>query len=188
MSKVITFSRTFPAYHAKAGQPTYFVEKIWTSFRVTVYFKPNEPTYFYQDPDELLTLNKHFPYNLVSDLIKSIGNYSDKFEPKHHTIRMGNRWKVGDKFSPRVWSGKPYQSKQIVIAPDIEIKQIYTFSKDLIGKDFYLNGFRLQPNQLIDIAKNDGLELSDMLLWLKYPKPFSNAQIICWSDSIDYKK
>jgi hypothetical protein len=28
MSKVIMFSRVFPAYHEKAGQPTYFVEKL----------------------------------------------------------------------------------------------------------------------------------------------------------------
>jgi hypothetical protein len=29
--KVITFSRTYPSYHPKAGQPTYFVEKVWSS-------------------------------------------------------------------------------------------------------------------------------------------------------------
>lgn len=29
MSKVITFSRVFPAYHPKKGQPTYFIEKIY---------------------------------------------------------------------------------------------------------------------------------------------------------------
>ena len=28
MAKVITVSRTFPDYHPKAGQPTYFVEQI----------------------------------------------------------------------------------------------------------------------------------------------------------------
>jgi hypothetical protein len=27
--KPILFSRFFPAYHPKKGQPTYFVEKIW---------------------------------------------------------------------------------------------------------------------------------------------------------------
>lgn len=29
MAKVITFSRVFPSYHPKAGQPTYFVEAIY---------------------------------------------------------------------------------------------------------------------------------------------------------------
>ena len=28
MARIITFSRTFPAYHPKAGEPTYFVEMI----------------------------------------------------------------------------------------------------------------------------------------------------------------
>lgn len=31
MAKVITFSRQFPSYHPKAGQPTYFVEKVLRS-------------------------------------------------------------------------------------------------------------------------------------------------------------
>lgn len=44
---------------------------------------------------------------------------------KEHTIRKGKRWKVGDKFSPRIWSGKPYKSKQIILAPDTEIKQVF---------------------------------------------------------------
>jgi hypothetical protein len=32
MSRVLTFSRVFPAYHPKAGQPTGFVEKIWKGY------------------------------------------------------------------------------------------------------------------------------------------------------------
>lgn len=36
MSKVITFSRTFPAYHPRKGEPTYFVEKFWTSINAHI--------------------------------------------------------------------------------------------------------------------------------------------------------
>ena len=102
MSRVITFSRVFPAYHPKKGQPTYFVEKVLQSLKVQAYALPT---------------------NVVPIISHEIllHNYS----PKHHTIRSGNRWKVGNKFSPRVWSGKPYNSKQIIIAPDIEIKKIW---------------------------------------------------------------
>lgn len=32
MARVITFSRKFPSYHPKAGQPTHFVEQILNSF------------------------------------------------------------------------------------------------------------------------------------------------------------
>jgi len=136
MSKVITFSRVFPKYHPKAGQPTYFVEKILAKAKV-------------------------------------------------HTIRNGNRWKVGDKFSPRIWSDKPYKSKQIIFSTDIEIKKVFSFSKDLISEHFYLNGIETHPDDLMEIAKNDGLELSDLLLWFQYPKPF-NGQIICWSEDVSY--
>ena len=31
MAKVITVSQKFPDSHPKAGQPTHFVEKIWSS-------------------------------------------------------------------------------------------------------------------------------------------------------------
>jgi hypothetical protein len=109
MSKVITFSRVFPKYHPKAGQPTYFVEKFLSSIN-----------YKYYDED------RQFNPRLSVDI----------FEPKHHTIRNGNRWKVGDKFSPRVWSGKPYNSKQIILSDDVEIKQIY---QDRIWRETLMN-------------------------------------------------
>lgn len=98
MSKVIIFSRVFPAYHQKAGQPTFFVEQIYNSI--------------YRDK-----------FGDWSEAPVTT-NYVVELEPtilgrKHHTIRNGNRWKRGDKFSPRIWSGKPYKSKQIAIADDI---------------------------------------------------------------------
>lgn len=163
MSKVITFSRVFPVYHPKAGQPTNFIEKIYAGL-ADIYedFKiPNDANDFW---------DFHEYYNS---------------KPKFHTIRGGNRWKVGDKFSPRVWSGKPYNSKQIILAPDIEVKKVWSFSKDLISKNFYLNGIEVQPDSLLEIAKNDGLEIAELLLWFQYPKPF-NGQIICWNDKINY--
>lgn len=33
MSKILTFSRVFPAYHPKAGQPTFFVGGILSGFK-----------------------------------------------------------------------------------------------------------------------------------------------------------
>jgi hypothetical protein len=156
MSKVITFSRFFPKYHPKAGQPTYFVEKLLSSIN-----------YKYYDED------RQFNPRLSVD----------GFEPKHHTIRKGNRWKVGDKFSPRVWSGKPYNSKQIIICPDIEIKQVFNFTKDLISDKWYVNGVEMSSAERIDLAQNDGLLYKDLLDW--FQKPF-NGQIICWSDAVSY--
>jgi len=163
MSKVITFSRVFPKYHPKAGQPTYFVEKILAGLA------DSQP--LWKMPNHFTEYDWHMYYNCA--------------EAKVHTIRNGNRWKVGDKFSPRIWSDKPYKSKQIIFSTDIQIKKVFSFSKDLISEHFYLNGIETHPDDLMEIAKNDGLELSDLLLWFQYPKPF-NGQIICWSEDVSY--
>ena len=123
MSKIITFSLTFPAYHPKAGQPTYFVEKLWNSFNV----KALGETFLMDYSDEiLLKLNKDKPYDLLRSFTDSL-QVKDRelLGEKHHTIRAGNRFVAGEMFSPHVWSASPYKSKQITIAPDIEVKKVY---------------------------------------------------------------
>lgn len=172
MSKVITFSRTFPSYHPKAGQPTFFVEKLWESYQsiqseVSAILTPIAP--YIQD------------YKASNDF-----NYK-KYGPKHHTIRAGNRFKVGEYFSPRVWSGIPYNSKQIIIAPDIEVVKTFTFQINkwgsiIIGSKPY--------SYFGEVCKNDGLEPPDFLNWFKIKydtinKPFT-GQIICWDKNIEY--
>lgn len=156
MSRVITFSRYFPAHHPKAGQPTFFVEKILRS-------------------RQLIDLS-------FLDIFIDI-NAFDNSTPKHHTIRAGKRWKVGDKFSPRIWSGNPYRSKMIIIAPDIEVKKIWDFDCDIKGV-FYLNGKALDVTSS-DLPMNDGLSDNDLLDWFPVGNPFS-GQIICWNDKINY--
>lgn len=168
MSRVITFSRNFPAYHKKAGQPTHFVEKVVRSlhemgvrpFDVSCEF--NEEMYYL-------------------------------CEGKHHTIRAGKRWKVGDWFSPRVWSGKPYASKQIQFAPDIEIKKIWEF--DIIREQVVLDSRLYAPlhpmsSRFQEVAKNDGLTAIEMIQWFNiHPKKTAigfGGQILCWNESIEY--
>lgn len=171
MSKVITFSMVFPAYHPKAGQPTFFVEKVLNSF--------------------LMGGNSIYTEDTSIEFIKSLSK--DMFHHKHHTIRAGNRWKVGDKFSPRVWSGKPYNSKQIIIAPDIEIKKVWDVK---VEKEVYYNensGVNVITKISINgahktanyepLAKNDGLSLDDLCYW--FAKPMI-GQIICWSKNVNY--
>ena len=168
MARVITFSRTFPAYHPKSGQPTYFVEKCIKSMM-------DKRTDWYN-----IDVNSIFDKDFY---------HSDKCIPKHHTIRSGHRWKVGDKFSPRVWSGKPYNSKQIQFAPDMEVKKTWGFEINKNGLK-YINGKNY--SYYGEICKNDGLEPQDFLAWFNISgcesscaKPFS-GQIICWSDKIEY--
>lgn len=175
MSKVIMYSKVFPPYHPQAGLPTYFVEKIWKGLwdMDNVY-----DIHLYQDPHD-----QHFhPWG------KDLKNVH-QFTPKFQTIRSGNRWKVGDTFSPRVWSGKPYRSKQIIIAPDIEVKKIWGFR--FTGEYFMLDektywGETEGDFELLEqIGENDGLNRHDLVSWLKSDKPFT-GQIICWNENIEY--
>lgn len=173
MSRVITFSRFFPATHPRKGEPTYFVEKIWESL-------------WQQD---LISLSKMVELSANTGVAQlNMNNIrSNKFEPKNHTIRSSNRWKVGDKFSPRVWSDKPYNSKMITIAPDIEIKKVWDILIFNVNGSlsFSING-KEQPSTIIgQLSKNDGLSLYDFSNWFNKTNIFS-GQIICWNDSIEY--
>lgn len=173
MSKVRTFSRYFPKGHPKQGEPTHFVEQIWNSLR---------------------ELNLPLPKNadFTKEFMWSILPLSN-FGCKHHTIRGGKHFKVGDWFSPRVWSDKPYSSKQIIIAPDLQIKKLWNIEIEVGEKYWFfkLNGEDISNGREdfnIDeftetLAKNDGLNLTDFLNW--FPKTFS-GQIICWDESVEY--
>ena len=178
MSKVIIFSREFPKGHRNQGKPTFFVEKILKSF--------GEETV----KIESIAVAKAFEA-LTNDNPNAFEQRQNlhfarimSFDAKYHTIRNGNRWKVGDKFSPRVWSGVPYRSKQIIIAPDIEIVKIWQIKMRIIGEDklwqFYSQN---KESTITDIAKNDGLSYSDFADWFK--EDFT-GQIICWNKNINY--
>lgn len=167
--KVITFSTKFPVSHPRKGEPTFFVEKIMASLADCI-----DGWEMY---DDFVLYDWHEYYNA---------------EPKHHTIRAGNRWKVGEYFSPRVWSGKPYASKQIEFAQPIQIKKIWDFRMNLISRPFFkINGEGLD-NETVDLlAKNDGLLLEDFKIWLTAGKPqyksfFFEGQILCWNEEINY--
>lgn len=182
MSRIITFSRTYPRYHPKAGQPTHFVEKVLRSVHDDEHIQQ-----FYQNMNTL----------------KSIGGYDvtkldlapiDIMDPKHHTIRAGHRWKAGDWFKPCIWSGKPYRSKMIQFAPEIQVVKTWDF--DIEGTDFYLDGRHQYAltGEGFDfdlVAKNDGLNSIDLYDWFCLSPDFKkkqafNGQIICWSDKVNY--
>lgn len=176
MSRVLTFSRVFPSYHPKAGQLTYFPEKIWKSLY--------DMNIFYGIGEHENRYNEVFP--IRHDPLENIHNHL----PKYHTIRAGKRWKAGDYFSPAVWgndinskSGRsgPYHSKQIKFAPDIEIKKVWDIQ--IKGCSIYINE-KYNPIDLI-LAKNDGLTFEDLADWFKMPCNFQ-GQIICWNENINY--
>lgn len=183
MSKVITFSRKFPAYHPKKGQHTCFVEKIWNEIGGDPL---NEDTF-----NVIHSLNGGNVENIQQFFD---GLYVDETMFKHHTIRAGKRWNIHDKFSPRVWSGKPYNSKQIIIAPDITIVNVWDIELTNRNKayDVTIDGTLYDESNggneiIMQLAWNDGLTTSDFLAWfpLKNGESFE-GQIICWNKKIQY--
>lgn len=180
--RVITFSRTFPAYHPKTGEPTYFVEKILNQFGIDFC------TELYAEM--VLNLNEEkvkrgkLTNNQIRSFIHTLIKNRHITDCKRHTIRSGHRWKIGDKFSPRVWSGKPYRSPQIIIAPDIEVKKVWYF--EIKNNLIFINN---SPISIVEyrelIARNDGLNYQDFKDWFKFPKPF-HGQIICYDENVNY--
>lgn len=166
--RVITFSRNFPKKHPKEGQPTNFVEKIWSCFG----------------------LDSRYIGLLPVEQESFVSGDFDHWE-KFHTIRVGNRWRVGDYFSPRVWSGKPYASKQIEFSPPIEIKKIWSVDINFHQSSsvMIVNKSRFTFEQAIKIARNDGLDMTDFVSWFNiHPKAKDGfeGQILCWSKSTIY--
>ena len=167
MSKVIMFSRVFPRSHPRAGQETNFMQKIWKAIKVP------------------LPVSIHGEY--LNDEVHKL-MFGD-WKPKYHTIRRGHRFNVGDKFSPRIWTGRPYASKQIIIADDIEVKKTFDFEMDENGVFAVNGGYLLIDADVKKLALNDGLTEEDFFYWfmpdISKPKYFT-GQIICWDENINY--
>ncbi len=159
----LTFSTKYPAYHPKKGSETFFIEKIW-SFLITIK-KNYHPTEWDQFRD-----------------VHDFNHFSAKdFQPKLHTIREGHRFKVGDVFVPKFWSGRPYWSKPIQFAPPITVVQTYDFNKSL--RTHRVNDKLINCLDLQLIAENDGLNYNDFKAW--FNKDQFDGQIICFSE-VDY--
>lgn len=168
MSKVIMFSKVFPKYHPKAGQETNFMQKFWKAISVCLPVSEHHRTGIFSD--------------FLEEEVKKLMFSPIEFHSKYHTIRKGNRFKVGDKFSPRVWQYMPYKSKQVIIADDVEVKQVFDFEiKDGL---IIVDGMALIADKF-RLAQNDGLHFQDFLDWFQYPNEFK-GQVICWNDKVSY--
>lgn len=190
MSRVITFSRYFPAYHPRKGQPTYFVEGILTQLDID--YTSHE--YFIW----LVENNKDVSEIFLNDFFMSL---SQDVIPKSHTIRNHKRPViVGGSINPKCWAGKPYHKTpegfwQIKFAPDIEVKKVWRFKMiPALWEDeckFYLDENHLGI-EIIKIAYNDGLEPIAFMRWFTGPgiaaskRAAFNGQIICWNEKINY--
>jgi hypothetical protein len=170
MAKVITFSRRFPAQHAKKGQQTHFVEKFLGSIGLECLDNK-----MFADCEKIVCGSE---LGLLPEMI-------ELHEPKHHTIRKGNRFKSGDIFSPRIWSESPYHSPQIKIGPDTLIAKTWNIRINLQADLITINGIvaKNTAEMVGKLSGNDGLTVEEFREWFK--KPF-DGQIICWNPEIEY--
>lgn len=157
---VLLLAKTFPAKHPKAGQPTYYKEKMHNG----LLWDKGENVGYSQNPS----------YAIPGDI-----------QLKLHTLR-GNygRWKkIIDEvnrgeavLSVREWSGVPYRSTQV---------EIFRFTKDdHLGcqkldlklasfSPFYIEVDRIDEERRTDtihvglLANNDGLSLTDWQFWFE---------------------
>lgn len=154
----VKFSTYFPKYHPRAGQPTHFVEKIWQAVAKN------------KEANKEATIKSAL--KRANDFQRSfIKSYASKdWTPKRTTIRAGHRWKKGDLFIPKIWTGKPYRSKPIAICDPLEILDVDTFSTRAYG-EYRLNDMPLLLSELKVIATDDGFdEVDDFELWFNWKK------------------
>ena len=159
---VLMLSQTFPAKHPKAGKPTGFAEKVQEALNYVEYFG---------------TVGM-LPTKCAK--IHTMRTNCDMWAKRFEKIYAGKAC-----LSLRVWSGKPYHSKQIEIArltKDDGIGLQFVYVTDINFNDSYIDMnmvvvgeyprgcCQLMPkfteNQIINgriLAANDGLALQDCL-------------------------
>ncbi len=166
MTRILTFSQKFPSYHPRKGEPTYFVEKLWSAFADLHYVM-----------DGINLTDVEFDFNKYHN-----------GSPKWHTVRNGHRFKAGDYVRPCVWKLKGGRftkgNNLIPFAPDMEVRKTYDFDIDKDG-NYLLNNHKVMLDMLKVIARNDGFEnYEDFEHW--FPKGIFKGQIISWHDIASY--
>ncbi len=185
MSKLLPFSRFFPTKHLKAGQPTFFVEKIlnnlshegiWSDiYSMSDLMSLNQKAL----EDGKLTEQQLIDFNKSLCIQENMTPYA-----KDATIRGAGRFKVGDSFTPVVWSGRPYHSPIIRFTADIKIISVVDvaldFEKQLMMVNHHNYDSHWQRYALPNLAALDGLQTEDFKNWFR--KSFE-GQIICWTNA-----
>lgn len=140
---VIVLSRTFPKWHPRAGEPTYFGEKAFE----TIMYERNGTTVAYDWPGKYHTIR---------------GNY-DLWRKRFEKIDRGEACLV-----LKQWSGVPYRSKQETIAlltkeDGIGLQKL-EFYNGCLQQPILSSGLTIRVESL---AQNDGLSLEDWEAWFK---------------------
>lgn len=153
---VLILSRTFPAYHPKAGQPTYFKEQLQNTLL------------------DIAGVSACDCCKYETRNCDTCGHNAVNFRKKIHTIRANfGLWekRIAEIqagcacLSVREWTGRAYASKQVEIAR--------LTAADGIGLDSFVGKTRKIGTRLPagfdftsdNIARNDGLSVEDWKDW-----------------------
>lgn len=190
---VMTFSQRFPNKHPRKIQLTYFVEKMLTSLGID--YRVNDYHRLLMDLNkEKIEAGKLKPFH-IDKFYFNLNRATKHWNEKGHTIRKGNRWSVGDKFYPVIWTGRPYHDPQLIFAPEIKVVKTWQLIRTQKQNPHYSRNSKATYDAwtmpkagyattvLQQVANNDGLSLPDLKAW--FPLEF-DGQIICWDKEIVY--
>lgn len=157
---VLILSKTFPKWHPKAGQPTYFKEKMHNG----LLWNKGMNIGYSQTPSYAI------PGDIQLKLHTLRGNY-ERWEKIFEEIDRGEACLV-----LKQWSGVPYRSKQETIAVLTKEDGIGLQKLDLklaSFSPFYIEVDRIDEERRTDtihvglLANNDGLSLTDWQFWFE---------------------
>ena len=173
MSKVLTFSQRFPKYHPDYNKETFFVQK----FLLSIYVNYHHELYrqiLHELNEKNIQLEKIKPVE-IDLFFESLSNKDIKsIHPKIQTIRKGNRFKSGDRFSPRIWHNKPYRSPQIILWNPIHVYSTSFFNPNMMknnkGLPRFYTGAKSFSENAIQLAHNDGFDSYEQFAaWFNEP-------------------
>lgn len=168
----LPFSTKWPQHMGEwAGQPNYFVEKIWTGLISSGISSREEALYYSSNGARFHALGGH--------------------TPKLHTIRTGNRWRPGMKIHPVI---NNRTKNRFQFAPAIEcvsvqeiaieekIMTVYDCIKLKDGRVYTVkvDGKYLPMYRITELAVNDGFESIEQF-FAYFNKDF-HGQIVHWTD------
>jgi hypothetical protein len=179
---VLMVSRTFPAYHPRAGQLTYFNEQIFSGCRMSAHAKFSE------------CIIKSGMYHTATPKIHTIRSNYTLWAHRAEEINAGRAV-----LSLRQWTGSPYNyardgSKQEEFMQLTKIhvqKVIVNIEKEVYNGKFGKSsitswGVYVDDKSISEkmIAKNDGLAVDDFCQW--FNKGLNEGALIHFNSEFKY--
>jgi hypothetical protein len=166
---ILPFSTEFPN-----GEPTHFVEKIWTSLFPICDIETDE---WVKKMQQCSSKGFGFGSPKVKDFLGDV-------KPKRHTLREDktNRWKVGNKIHPVVFnrSKNQFQFTPIIECKSIQNIEIINHSEYMNDTEIIVDGHTLDIHEMQRLAWNDGFD--NLIAFHLYFQEDFKGKIIHWTD------